>query len=197
MKHLVLAMSVFPAALSAEQTRSVDAHVHGAGTVGIAFSGSDFSLSLEAPGADIVGFEHAAVTAEDRDLVQAAISDLAKPLTLFVVSDEAGCTVKSANVSVAMSQIGEHETEGDHSGEATEEHDHSEHAEDHAAVHSEFHAEYVMTCQNIDAIDGIRFDYFERFPNAQELDVQVVSPKGARAYEIGRSDVELDLREMF
>ncbi|KUJ73202.1 hypothetical protein AVO45_15815 [Ruegeria marisrubri] len=194
MKHLVLALSVFPAALSAEQTRSLDAHMHGAGTLGIAFSGTEFSLSLEAPGADIVGFEHAALSAEDRDLVQAAISDLAKPLSLFVVPNEAGCTVKSANVALAMAQIGKHEAGGDHSDEATEGHAHSE---DQETRHSEFHAEYLITCQNIDAIDSIRFDYFERFPNSQELDVQVVSPKGARAYEVERSAADLDLRGMF
>lgn len=191
MKYLVIAASVFPVALCAEQARSVDAHEHGSGSLGIAFSGSEFALSLQAPGADIVGFEHAPTDAKQRALVQAAISDLAKPLDLFLVPEQAECSVKSANVEVAGEHDEGHEAEHEHSKAETD------HSEDPASGHNEFHAEYLISCRNIDAIDGIGFEYFTRFPNAQELDVQVATTSGARAYEVDRSAAHLDLRGMF
>ena len=65
------------------ETRELDAHEHGHGAFNIAFEGDKVLMELEAPGADIVGFEHAATSAEDRAAVDAAIADLAKPLQLF------------------------------------------------------------------------------------------------------------------
>lgn len=83
---------------------------------------------------------------------------------------------------------------------AEEDHDHEEHAKDdhddhdhEEGGHSEFHAEYALTCSDIGAVDSIVFDYFTAFPNAQELDIQLVTDHGATAAEVERDNPELAL----
>lgn len=152
---------------------ALDAHVHGSGTLTIAVEDGRISMALEAPGADIVGFEHAAASADDRAAVDDAISDLARPLGLFVLPGAAGCSVIAANVELT--------------GEAGD--DHSE--------HTEFHAEYMLECGDIGAVDQIEFAYFTRFPNALELDVQLATDAGASAHEVERDAPVLDLRTLF
>lgn len=205
-----LGLTLIAAGFATAQTRELDSHQHGHGTLNIAIEGSALVMELEAPGADIVGFEHAAESAEDRAVVDAAIADLAKPLDLFVLPADAGCTVTAA----AASLIGEddhhdehgHEDEDDHKDEHAHEDDHKdEHAHegeddhgDHAGEsgeesHTEFHAEYALTCADPSAIDAINFAYFKRFPNAVELDIQMISDKGAKGFEVESDDPLLDL----
>lgn len=178
----------------AQETRQLGAHEHGVGELNIAVEGNIVAIELHAPGADIVGFEYEATTAEDRAELEAAVAALARPLDLFVMPEAAACTVTRASA----------ELEGDHD---EEEHDHEEHAGDHGehdqeehaseAGHSEFHAEYLLTCASPEALTRIEFAYFDRFENARELEVQIVTPAGAQAFDVKRADPVLDLRGLF
>lgn len=97
----------------------------------------------------------------------------------------------------------EHDHE-DHADEGREEEGHGEeghgdegHAErdDHGgdAGHTEFHAQYELNCADTDALTSITFAYFEAFPNAQKVDVQILTATGARAFEVTRDAPDLDL----
>ncbi|MEH6739800.1 MAG: DUF2796 domain-containing protein, partial [Sulfitobacter sp.] len=83
-----------------------------------------------------------------------------------------------------------HEEEHGH-----EEHGHEEHADE--AGHTEFHAEYLLDCANPAQAKLITFGYFDAFPNALELEVQVISDSGATAFEVERDAPSLDLRDLF
>lgn len=173
----------------ADETRQLGAHEHGVGHLNIAFDGTQIAIELEAPGADIVGFEHAAESAEDRAAVEDAVARLARPLDLFIMPEAAACSVVQANAEL--------ESEAAHDEHAHDDQAHDEH--DHAAkaTHSEFHAEYLLTCADPSAAASITFAYFDAFPNALELEVQVVTEQGATAFEVGRDAPTLDLRNMF
>jgi len=54
------------AGASYAQQRQAGAHEHGRGTLNIALEGTRLSMELEAPGADIVGFEHRAKTKKQK-----------------------------------------------------------------------------------------------------------------------------------
>ncbi len=187
----------------AEETRQLDAHEHGVGQLDIAFAGQKIAMSLRAPGADIVGFEYAATRAEDRAAVDAAVAALAGPLDLFMVPDAAGCSVVQASAELESEddhddQDHDEHAHDDHAEEAHEDHDehaHDEHAD--KASHTEFHAEYVLTCADPSAVTELTFAYFDRFPNAQEVEVQLISDTGATAFEVERDAPTLDLRGMF
>lgn len=236
---------------SAEETRQLDAHEHGVGQLDIAVDGAQIAMELHAPGADIVGFEYAATRAEDRAKVDAAVATLARPLDLFVLPTQAGCSVVQASAALESEEAHEdhgdahehghghkhgnkhghedhaeegHEGHDDHAEEGHEghedqaekghddhdhdKHDHAQHAEeghsdeDHAqhvneASHTEFHAEYLLNCADTAAVSVITFAYFETFPNALKLEVQLITDKGATAFEVERDAPTLDLRGMF
>lgn len=182
---LIIALMV-PSALFAQETRDLGAHEHGHSALNIAIEGTQVAMELEAPGADIVGFEYEAETAEDRTKLDAAIAELSKPLSLFVLPAAAGCTV----VETSAGLIDEHHDE--HHGEG-EEHAEGEHAEKEGAEHTEFHAEYLLTCTDPTAIDRIEFAFFETFPNAKEVEVQMISDKGSQGFEVEHDAPVLDL----
>jgi hypothetical protein len=203
-----LSLTILTAGAAHTQTRELDAHQHGHGALNIAFEGASVAMELEVPGADIVGFEHPAESDADRALIDAAIAQLAKPLELFAMPAAAGCTVTAANVAL-LGEDDHDEHGGDHKDEHADDHkdehddDHKDdHADDHKDEHAdeegeeghnEFHAEYALTCADPSAIDAIEFVYFERFPNAAELDIQLISDKGAKGFEVERDEPRLDL----
>ena len=195
----------------AEDSRQMDAHEHGVGALNIAIDGATVAMEFHAPGADIVGFEYAADSDADLAAIDAAVATLGAPLDLFVLPEAAACTVTEAHAELE-SEDGhdehdeehhdEHEEE-EHDDHAEEDHDgHDDHGdEDHdehgdEAGHTEFHAEYTLTCDNPDALTEITFAYFETFPNAKEVEVQIVTASGAQVFEVERDAPVLDLESL-
>ena len=188
---LTLAMLATP--VWAGENLQLDAHEHGVGHLDIAIDGNTVLMELHAPGADIVGFEHAAKSAQDRAAVDAAVAMLARPLDLFALPAKAECTVTQASAGLESGH--DHEDHDDHAHDE----DHAAH-DDHSdsdAGHTEFHAAYELTCANPGAIGEITFAYFTTFENAREVEVQIVTNAGAKAFEVERDAPTLDLRGMF
>ncbi len=189
MKPPLTAIAIlFATTAIAEQTRQLDAHEHGVGALDIAIDGTTVAMEFHAPGADIVGFEYAAESTDDRASISAAVATLARPLELFVFPTAAGCSVTQANAAL--------ESEDDHAEHDHDTHDdHEDHAE--AASHTEFHAKYTLSCADPDALTQITFAYFDTFANALEVEVQVITSTGAQAFEVDRAAPTLDLRSLF
>ena len=167
--------------------RDLDAHEHGSGTLNIAVENGAVWMELEVPGADIVGFEHAAESAEDRQAVEAAKAVLARPLNLFAFPEAAGCAVEDAHVAIAGE---EHDEE--HGGEEADAHD-----EDEGEPHNEFHAEYTLRCAAPGEIDEIGFPWFTAFPGSEELAANVTSGMGQAAFEVSRDAPTIDVEAYF
>ena len=216
------------------ETRQMDSHEHGSGTLNIALEGSTVVMEFEAPGYDIVGFEYEATSDKDLAAIEAAIEKLESPMSLFVPNNSAGCTVAASHASLMTEEDGheehkDHEHDDDHEEHAEgEDHDedhaddhdkhdhehdddHDEHAkdedhdEDHAddhdehdhedeASHTEFEAEYALTCDSPEKLTSLAFTYFQTFPNAEELDIQLITEKGAFAFEADRANPTVDLQ---
>ncbi|MEM9709277.1 MAG: DUF2796 domain-containing protein [Pseudomonadota bacterium] len=187
----------------AEDKRELDAHVHGHGALNIAMEGNQVAIELEVPGFDIVGFEYEASTDEDKAAIATALDTLGDASNLFSLTADAGCEVTEASVEL----LGEEDEHGEHEGEdhaaADTGHDHGHshghahgeaaHSEEAEAEHSEFHAEYLMTCAAIDKLASIELPYFENFPNAEELEVQLVTEQGASEMEASPDQAVLDV----
>ncbi|TLP55998.1 DUF2796 domain-containing protein [Parasedimentitalea maritima] len=182
MKQALSLIALFAAMPAlANETRQLDAHEHGVGELNIAIEGTTVLMEFHAPGADIVGFEYSAKSDSDRAAVEAAEVRLSAPLELFVMPEAATCTVKSAQAEL--------EGEGGHDDHADE--GHAEHQEE--PTHTEFHAQYMLTCVAPDALTEISFVYFEAFPNAQEVEVQIITASGAKVFEVSRDAPTLAL----
>jgi hypothetical protein len=78
------AMALLPASVRAEEAhREMGPHEHGHGTLNIAIEDKRVSMELEVPGMDIVGFEYAPSTNEQKAAVEKAKAELARPLAVF------------------------------------------------------------------------------------------------------------------
>lgn len=202
------ALSVFaftllmPAAICAEEAhRELGAHVHGHGTLDIAIEDKKVSLELEVPGMDIVGFEHAASTDDQKAKVEKAKALLQNPLDIFALPASAGCKVASADVGIEA----EHHGDDDHDHDAKEakdekgadhahaDHDKGDHDHEGHEGHNQFHAAYALECSNPSQLATIGFGYFKQFAGAQSLTVNVVTGKGQSKYEVSREKPTLDL----
>lgn len=166
--------------------RELGPHVHGHGTLNVAIEGNRVSMELEVPGMDIVGFEHAPSTADQKTAVEKAKARLEKPLGVFSLPAAAGCTVAEANVSL--------EAEHAHHDDDGEKHD-AKDDHDHGATdgHNQFEASYALDCTNPSELTTITFDYFTLFAGAHDLTVNVVTAKGQSKFEVSRSKPALDL----
>jgi hypothetical protein len=172
------------------QHRQADAHEHGRGTLNIAIEGARVLMELEAPGADIVGFEHEARTEEQKAAMEKAEQQLMEGEALFKLPAAAGCTLVTSG---AARESGDH----DHAHGAKDDgkgHAHEGDKVDHGeSEHSTFRAEYTFECKSPAGLTGILFDYFQVFAGAQRLDVTVITPKGQSRFEVSRANPGIDL----
>jgi hypothetical protein len=178
----------------AQEHRHVGPHVHGQGTLNIALEGSRLSMEFEAPGMDIVGFEHSPSTPGQKSTLDNAEKQLKAPRTLLQLPVSAGCTVADAKVTIE-GKLGGNDAGDDHDHGA-EDHDHADdddHDHDGHHEHSAFHAEYAFDCKTPASLTTIAFDYFKHFAGAQKLDVTVITPKGQSSFQVNRDKPSLDL----
>ncbi len=150
------------------QHKHQKAHVHGHSALNIAIEGAAVEMELQAPGADIVGFEQKAKSAEDKSAVDAAKARLADGTKLFRFTAAAGCALREAEV--------EFEAEGDEG-------------------HAEFHVHYVFECAHPARIEDLALPFFAAFPNAEELDIQMITSQGSHGYDVERDSplIKLDI----
>ncbi|MBC7832796.1 MAG: DUF2796 domain-containing protein [Hyphomicrobium sp.] len=193
-KHLLTtlglaAMSLLTIPAFAEDGhRELGPHVHGHGTLNIAIEDKRVSLELEVPGMDIVGFEHAPSTQDQKTAVEKAKTRLEKPLGMFSLPAAAGCTVAEAKVAIEAEHGDHHGDDHKHDEKSDDDHDHEA-----AGGHSQFEASYALDCTNPSELTTITFDYFALFAGAHDLTVNLATSKGQSKYEVSRSKPTLDL----
>ncbi|TKG04407.1 DUF2796 domain-containing protein [Vibrio sp. F13] len=202
---VVIGMTVSTNVLANEEFRSHDAHVHGQVEVNIAQDGQELLVEVTAPGADVVGFEHAPKTAEQKKVFEQAIAQLNKPEELFSFNN-ASCTLKFK--SVANTLEGSHDDHeghdhaehghGDHKDHDHAEHDHDDHKDhDHAehdhddheghdhhdheghdhseGGHGEFTVEYHYECSDVAKLDTVSTQWFSKFSNTEKMTVNLLT----------------------
>ncbi|MBL6942018.1 MAG: DUF2796 domain-containing protein [Rhodospirillales bacterium] len=171
--RLSVVFLAFATTVSATE-REHSAHEHGVSRLNIAVADNTVQIELMAPGADIVGFEHAATTAADKTAVKEAVATLQDGSALFTLPGAAGCKLKEAEVKSDLA-------EDEHDGHNDHDHD-KEEAEE--ASHAEFRAHYHFHCDEPGHVTGIDVNLFTRFPTLREIDVQAITSRGQTATEL-------------
>ena len=169
----VLVLAGAFAAAAAE--REHGAHAHGVGRLNLVVEANTVLVELISPGANIVGFEHAPESAEDRAAVADAVQALKDGGALFAFAPEARCRLEAAVVESAL-------IEDSHAVGAQGE---------EAAEHAEFDVRYRFHCARPDRLTELEVRLFERFPGTRELEVQAISPRGQNAWELTASSPRL------
>jgi Protein of unknown function (DUF2796) len=202
--RLILATTLFvclfaAAAFAEEAHRQLGAHVHGESHLAIALEGNKLSMELTSPAADIVGFEYEPSSGEEKAAMEEAKGVLSSPLDLFVMPSGAGCTVSSARVEHVLEEHHDEEDgeyymdDGEHAGAHAAAEDHQDGHEHDEGMHSEFHASYELNCQEPARLDRIEFGFFDKFPNAQIVDVQAIGDAGQAGFEVERAKPVISL----
>lgn len=192
---VVIGMTVSATAIAEDHFRSHDAHVHGEVEVNIAQDGQELLVEVTAPGADVVGFEHAPQTPEQVAALEKATALLSQPSKLFAF-EGADCTLEYKSVTHTL---GEDDHEGhdhdhdkhdhdkhdhdDHEGHDHDKHDHHDHEDhdhdhDHAAGgHGEFTIEYHYQCSNVAKLDTVETQWFSNFANTESITVNLLTDR--------------------
>lgn len=171
--------------------RDLGAHVHGAGKLNLAIEGQTVTMELSAPAHDIVGFEFQPRTDKQKAAVEQATAMLRDASKIFTLSPAAGCTVASASAELVFEARAGPAPAAE--GPFAKDHASANSAE---AGHSEFEGRYSFACKNTAALSEIGFPYFKLFPKADEIEAQVIAPKGQRSFEIKRGQPRLSLRNL-
>ncbi|TOQ69700.1 zinc uptake protein ZrgA [Vibrio parahaemolyticus] len=193
---------------TAEEYRQHSAHVHGHVEFNIAQDGSDLLLEITAPGADVVGFEHAPENAEQEKTLQHAVATLEDSNALFAINPQAQCEIEEVHVEHTLGGQHEehehHDHEGhdhdehahhdhdkhDHDGhEGHEGHDHSEHSD-----HGEFTVQYRFHCAQVGELSRIQTDWFNQFPSTESVNVNLFTDTTQSATSLTKSNTQIAIK---
>ena len=172
-----------------EEMRQVGSHVHGAANLAIALDGSSLTIELESPYYNLVGFEHAPETEEQKSSLKLAEAALSDAGSMFRFNEDADCQSDSAKSIKLMASSGHdhddhhHEDDHHHDDDHAHEDDHA-HDGDHADKedgheghnHKDASLSFNFTCQSPDNLEWVETGLFEAFENLEEIDFVYLGP---------------------
>ncbi|EOW0801599.1 DUF2796 domain-containing protein [Vibrio parahaemolyticus] len=201
---IVIGLSLSTVA-TAEEYRQHSAHVHGHVEFNIAQDGSDLLLEITAPGADVVGFEHAPENAEQEKTLQHAVATLEDSNALFAINPQAQCEIEEVHVEHTLGGQHEEHEHHDHEGHDHDEHAHHDHdkhdhdgheGHDHSAHsdHGEFTVQYRFHCAQVGELSHIQTDWFNQFPSTESVNVNLFTDTTQSATSLTKSNTQIAIK---
>ncbi|EIW7862367.1 DUF2796 domain-containing protein [Vibrio parahaemolyticus] len=196
---IVIGLSLSTVA-TAEEYRQHSAHVHGHVEFNIAQDGSDLLLEITAPGADVVGFEHAPENAEQEKTLQHAIATLEDSNALFAINPQAQCEIEEVHVEHTLGGQHEEHEHHDHEGYDHDEHAHHDHdgheGHDHSehSDHGEFTVQYRFHCAQVGELSHIQTDWFNQFPSTESVNVNLFTDTTQSATSLTKSNTQIAIK---
>ncbi|HCG6763831.1 TPA: DUF2796 domain-containing protein [Vibrio parahaemolyticus] len=201
---IVIGLSLSTVA-TAEEYRQHSAHVHGHVEFNIAQDGSDLLLEITAPGADVVGFEHAPENAEQEKTLQHAVATLEDSNALFAINPQAQCEIEEVHVEHTLGGQHEEHEHHDHEGHDHDEHAHHDHdkhdhdgheGHDHSehSDHGEFTVQYRFHCAQVGELSHIQTDWFNQFPSTESVNVNLFTDTTQSATSLTKSNTKIAIK---
>ncbi|MBX3618231.1 DUF2796 domain-containing protein [Nitrosomonas sp.] len=134
-------------------------HVHGIAVLNIVLEKNEVHLTLESPAMNLLGFEHAPVTDEQKAVFRITQQTLTEATGLFTFPG-ANCQLQSSDIQMLEKQT--------HS-------DHDDHG--HASEHADIHANYRFNCSQIQQLNDITTHLFAVFPGIQQIKAQWITSR--------------------
>ena len=182
-----LALS-FPV-LADDHQHSLEAHVHGIGTLNIALENQLLELQLESPAMNIIGFEYQPTTEADIQSVKAAQNTLSNAAELFAFSPAAQCRLTLVSIHNALlkgSGAHEHDHDHDHDHESQHEADIAEHQHNDISAHYQYHCATPAQLNSID-LAGL----FKLFTQTEKIQVQLIVGDHQQGAELSAKNTSL------
>lgn len=201
---IVIGLSLSTVA-TAEEYRQHSAHVHGHVEFNIAQDGSDLLLEISAPGADVIGFEHAPENAEQEKTLQHAVATLEDSNALFAINPQAQCEIEEVHVEHSLGGQHEEHEHHDHEGHDHDEHAHHDHdkhdhdgheGHDHSehSDHGEFTVQYRFHCAQVGELSHIQTDWFNQFPSTESVNVNLFTDTTQSATSLTKSNTQIAIK---
>nr|WP_136250930.1 DUF2796 domain-containing protein [Ningiella ruwaisensis] len=179
---LLIALSVFSLKLLA-----TNQHVHGQGKLLIAQDGQDWQLEFVIPMADLLGFEHVAETAQQKNSIDALIKKIENVSEVLSLSET--CSLISVQHSLDdMHPSHEHASHDSYMHEHKHDHDHK-HEDEHA--HKDVSITYVYACES--EVELINIKVFEWAKSLEKLNAQWITNQGQGSTMLTASSTTLRL----
>jgi len=154
--------------------REHSAHEHGVAELKLALSDHDLSVEFDSPAVNLVGFEHAATSEKDRQVVANVAQNLRLPLTFLALPSAAHCTLTKTAV------------ESELLGNATDT-SHSDHKNGHEG-HADFMANYQFHCKDPQALNVVGVLLFETFTDIERISAQWLTATSQNAKVLTPAD---------
>ena len=198
MKNLWLSAGLAPALfllgnLSTYASTEVDhdtqrqhgAHDHGHATLNLVQDGKTIQLMLESPAVNIIGFEHAATSPQEKQKIERALELLKQGEKLFGFPAATQCVQTGVEVESELTKFAAHHDESKEESSAHKESStHKKSHHDEPEGHSEFEISYQFVCNTPAALDTLKVHIFEFFPLTEEIEAQLVTDKRQFATEL-------------
>ncbi|MGL6261337.1 ZrgA family zinc uptake protein, partial [Vibrio sp. WXL210] len=113
--------------LADSEFRQHGSHVHGEVELNVAQDANELLIEIVAPGADVVGFEHAPKTEQEEAALKQAIAKLEQPTSLFTLTANANCSVEHVSVTHTLGEDSLDHHDHGHDEHKHDDHDHDEH----------------------------------------------------------------------
>lgn len=166
---LLASLSTFAPGTAAQEPP----HEHGVVHLDIAVEGKGFTVALESPLDNFLGFEHAPRDAAQEKSVRAMATRLRAADALFIANRAAGCKLLSVRLESAvlsLSLLGEESDSKSVRNAPREENGHEGHAD--------LDGSFAFSCESPGALRSIDVMLFDAFERIRRVEAQVITPKG-------------------
>ena len=158
-----------------------EAHVHGLGKIDIALDGSTLSMHLDSPLMNLVGFEHAAKSAGDRQAIQNMAKVLRNASAVFLTTPAAQCSsssVKLVSAAITPTLLGENTKDKTAASGADQA------SKPGKNEHADLDADFIFQCTYPERLKAIDVKLFDAFKGFNSIEVQLVTPKRQAAAKL-------------
>ncbi|MEF1308531.1 DUF2796 domain-containing protein [Vibrio mytili] len=210
---LVIGLALSTAA-NAEEFRQHEAHVHGHVEFNIAQDGKDLLVEITAPGADVVGFEHAPENESQEHTLKHALSTLEDANAVLTINSQAQCEIEEVDVTNTLGAAhSEHEHHHDadeheghehhHDADEHEGHEHHHDADEHEGhehhhheghEHGEFNVQYRYSCEQVTKLSNIETDWFNQFPSTESIGVNLFTDTTQSALSLSKDNTNIEIK---
>jgi len=202
-KNVIFFASTLSVLFAGTLQASQSAHVHGQAQALVAMDNGVLEIEFESPAMNIVGFEHAPQTDQQKTIVETAKKILETPGSILSVNEY--CSLLQFELSLPESHDSQtsdarsdefHEThhEDAQNHDDGEKHYHESHDHEHTSEHSEINARWRFECKPDGEALEIRFSIFENFPALEKISLNWINENSQGATVLDATNASVELR---
>ncbi len=159
------------------------AHVHGVIKLDIAVDAQLLTLQMDSPLDNLLGFEHAPRSAAEKLAVQRLVQSLRAADQRFKINPQAGCTLRKVELVSSTLGLGPSSSALSASAAST--------APPAEQAHGDLDGTFEFNCTHTAKITSIDLVFFEVYPHARQIEVQIITPKGQSKRVLSRPATRL------